>query len=54
VLAQQQRGDQEPRDDEEHIDADEAARQQRGKRMKRDHGDHRYGAKTVDIGAILL
>ncbi len=51
--AEDDAGDQVARDHEEHIDADETAGQQHGKRMKGDHRNDRHCAQSVDVRAIL-
>ena len=48
VLGEQQRGDQEPADDEEHVDAEEAALQRRRKQVIDDDHANRDCAKTVE------
>ena len=56
-LAHQQRGDQEPGDHEEDVDADEAARERAEARVSHDHQQHGERAKTLDVGpemALLL
>jgi hypothetical protein len=51
-LLVQERGDQESRDDEEDIDADETPGDLRGRRMEGDDGKHGDGAQAVDMGQI--
>jgi len=50
-LAPQQSGDQEPGDDEEDVDADEAAVQAGDPGVEQHHGEHRHGAQALDVGA---
>ena len=51
-LAEDQRGDQVAGDDEEDVDADEAARDLAYARMEQYHRDHRDGPEPVDIGSM--
>ncbi len=45
-------GDQEAGDDEEHVDADEAAGQPVRAEMEQHHAEHGDGAQSVDMGAV--
>jgi hypothetical protein len=44
--------DEKARDDEEHVDPDEAAGKPRHAAMEQQHSQNRDGAQTVDVGAI--
>ena len=49
---QNNRSDQEPRNHEKYIHADETAAEARYVSVKKDNRDDCYGPETVDIGAI--
>jgi hypothetical protein len=49
-LAQQERGDEEAREDEEQVDSHEAARQQSGEHVEDEDGDDRQGPDAVEAG----
>ena len=53
-LAPEQPGDQEARDDEEHVDADVPATDTGHVGVKQDNGHHRDGAQALDVRAKLL
>ncbi len=46
--------DQEPRDDEEHVDADEAAREGADARVKQHDGNDRDRPEPVDVGTVVV
>ncbi len=51
-LVQDDAGDQESRDDEEHVHADEAARHHAGEGVIAEHREHGEGAQPVDVRSI--
>ena len=53
-FARDDAGDQEARDDEKDVDADEAARHRLGKTVEIHHQHDRDGAESVDIAAIAI
>ena len=53
-LAEEQTGDQVARDDEEHVDADETAGNERDARVCADHNSDRDGAQSLDVPPDLF
>ena len=52
-LAYQQQGDEVAGDDEEDVDAHEAARQPPDSGMVADHEEHGDGTETLDVASVL-
>jgi hypothetical protein len=53
-LVADQARDQEPRDDEEHVDADEAAGENAGARVKQHDRNDRDRPQPVDVGTVVV